>query len=72
MRSITSHAAESSVGEHTARESESAHCMYRERLRGEQPPPILGPGLHGPGPNFLPKCNKLTCVSHRSVDISVV
>jgi len=27
--------------------------MYRERLRGEQPPPILGPGLNGPGPNFF-------------------
>jgi hypothetical protein len=53
MRSITSHAAESGVGEHTARESESAQCMYRERLRGEQPPPILGPGLNGPGPNFF-------------------
>jgi len=58
MRSITSHAAESGVGEHTARESESAQCMYRERLRGEQPPPILGPGLNGPGPIFLSKSDQ--------------
>jgi len=34
MRSRSSHAAESGVGEHTARESECAQRMRRERVRG--------------------------------------
>jgi hypothetical protein len=35
MRSKSSHAAKSGVGEHTARESESAQRVRRERVRGE-------------------------------------
>jgi len=49
MRSRTSHAAKSGVGEHTARESESAQCMRRERVCGEHPPPNLAPGPKGSG-----------------------
>jgi hypothetical protein len=41
MRSRTSHAAKSGVGEHTARESESAQCVRRGRACGERPPPNL-------------------------------
>jgi hypothetical protein len=37
MRSRTSHAAKSGVGEHTARESECAQRVRRERARGERP-----------------------------------
>ena len=49
MRSITSHAAKSGVGEHTARESESAKRVCRERASGDRPPPFLAPGPYGSG-----------------------
>jgi hypothetical protein len=41
MRPKPSHAAKSGVGEHTARESESAQCVRLGRERGELPPPSL-------------------------------
>jgi hypothetical protein len=53
MRSKTSHAAESGVGEHTARESESAQRVRRERVRGEHPPPNLAPEPQGSGALFF-------------------
>ncbi len=53
MRSKTSHAAKSGVGEHTARESESAQRMRRERVRGEHPPPNLAPEPQGSGALFF-------------------
>ena len=53
MRSRTSHAAKSGVGEYTARESESAQRMRRERARGERPPPNLAPEPQGSGALFF-------------------
>jgi hypothetical protein len=53
MRSKTSHAAKSGVGEHTARESESAQRVRRERVRGEHPPPNLAPEPQGSGALFF-------------------
>jgi len=53
MRSKTSHAAKSGVGEHTARESESAQRVHRERVRGEHPPPNLAPEPQGSGALFF-------------------
>ncbi len=53
MRSKTSHAAKSGVGEHTARESESAQRVRRERVRGEHPPPNLAPEPKGSGALFF-------------------
>ena len=49
MRPRPSHAAESGVGEHTARESESAQCVRTGRERGELPPPSLAPEPKGSG-----------------------
>jgi len=53
MRSISSHAAKSGVGEHTARESECAQRMRWERARGERPPPNLAPEPQGSGALFF-------------------
>ena len=53
MRSRTSHAAKSGVGEHTARESECAQRMRWERARGERPPPNLAPEPKGSGALFF-------------------
>jgi len=53
MRSKSSHAAKSGVGEHTARESECAQCMRRERARGERPLPNLAPEPQGSGALFF-------------------
>jgi hypothetical protein len=53
MRLRTSHAAKSGVGEYTARESECAQRMRRERARGERPPPNLAPEPQGSGALFL-------------------
>src|SRR5476649_2135413 len=53
IRSKTSHAAKSGVGEHTARESESAQRVRRERVRGEHPPPNLAPEPQGSGALFF-------------------
>ena len=49
MRLKPSHAAKSGVGEHTARESESAQCVRTGRERGELPPPSLAPEPQGSG-----------------------
>jgi hypothetical protein len=49
MRLKPSHAARSGVGEHTARESESAQCVRLGRERGELPPPSLALEPHGSG-----------------------
>ena len=49
MRLKPSHAARSGVGEHTARESESAQCVRLGRERGELPPPSLAPEPKGSG-----------------------
>ena len=53
MRSRPSHAAKSGVGEHTARESESAQRMRRERACGERPPPNLALEPQGSGALFF-------------------
>jgi hypothetical protein len=53
MRSRSSHAAKSGVGEHTARESECAQRMRWERARGERPPPNLAPEPKGSGALFF-------------------
>jgi len=44
MRSKTSHAAKSGVGEHTARESESAQCVPMGKSAWRAPTPEFGPG----------------------------
>ena len=49
MRLKPSHAARSGVGEHTARESESAQCVRLGRERGELPPPSLALEPNGSG-----------------------
>ncbi len=53
MRSRTSHAAKSGVGEYTARESECAQRIRRERACGERPPPFWPRNRKVPGPYFF-------------------
>ena len=66
MRSRTSHAAKSGVGEHTARESECAQRVRWERARGERPPPNLAPQPKGCGAKcFLRGRDEVWAGAHR-------
>ena len=53
MRSKTSHAAKSGVGEHTARESESAQCVPMGKSAWRAPTPNLAPEPQGSGALFV-------------------
>jgi hypothetical protein len=56
MRPTASHAAVSSVGKHTARESEAPNVVRMGKSAWRAPTPDFGPGISVPGPlSFTPR-----------------